>query len=87
MSEKDELTLKEALNLAAQLSSRFENPLNQDELIEQLFELAVSIQKKYADLTPYCPAGNILPDKPVSITEVQHQKQLSRIDELKNSLR
>ncbi|GAB1661532.1 hypothetical protein M3703_04155 [Mannheimia haemolytica] len=87
MSEKDELTLKEALHLAAQLCSNLESPTNRDEQVEQLFELATSIQAKYADLTPYYLSGNTLPGKSFSITEEQHQKRLSEIDELKKSLR
>lgn len=84
MSEKDEMNLKEALNIAAQLSPHFEC---RDETIEQLFELAIAIQNKYRDLTPYYLSGNKLSNKSASTSEEQHQKHLSQIEQLQKSLR
>lgn len=73
--------------MAKQLLPHLESPTNRDELIEQLFELAVAIQSKYSDLTPHYLSGNKLPDKSFSIQEEQHQKHLSQIAELQKSLR
>lgn len=63
MSEKDELTLKEALVIASNLTSHFEGCTNRNELVEQLFELATAIQSKYAGMTPKHPSHKILPSK------------------------
>lgn len=86
MSEKDELTLKEALNISVQLCVHLESPTNRDDLIEELFDIAISIQEKYANITRHNPAENALHAKAVNLTEEQQHKHLSQIDELQKEL-
>lgn len=86
MSEKNELTLKESLNIAAQLCSHIECSQNREEIIETIFELAVSIQEKYADITRHHPSRNVLPNKSDGSIQEQH-RLLSQINELQQSLR
>lgn len=87
MPEKDKLSLKDALNIAAQLSPHFESPTNQDELIEKLFETALLIQARYSDLITHHPSHQAVLNFPKSAkTEEQSKQQLSQLDGLRKSL-